>query len=71
MNKIELCKKLKEASDILDKVEHALPYDYEQHDDNQAFLASIRQRIYAIRCQLGGVRESIKDERNWTSDGHN
>lgn len=68
MTKEELCAELKRVSDILDGVEHRLPYEYEQLDPEQAFLADIRQRIYAIRCQLGSVRMSIKDPRNWSQE---
>ncbi len=66
MDREELTKQLKIASDILDDVEHQLPYEYEQLGPEDRFLATIRQRIYAVRCQLGGVRMSLKDERNWS-----
>lgn len=65
MNKQELLIELKIVSDHLDGIEHQLPYDYEQHDPDQAFLAQIRQRIYSLRCSLGSIRETIKDPRNW------
>lgn len=70
MNKLELLAELKRASDMLDGIEHQLPYDYEQHDPDNAFLAHVRQQIYSVRCALGGVRETIKDPRNW-HDGCN
>lgn len=65
MDRVELGKQLKIASDILDEVEHQLPYEYEQLSPDERFLATIRQRIYSVRCQLGAVRMSLKDERNW------
>jgi len=65
MDKQELLSELKRASDMLDGIEHRLPYDYEQHDPDKAFLAQIRQQIYSIRWSLGSVRETIKDPRNW------
>ena len=68
MNKAELLAELKKASDLLDSIEHQLPYDYEQHDPDHAFLAQVRQHIYSVRCGLGSIREAIKDPRNW-SDG--
>lgn len=65
MNKQELLAELKKISDMMDAVEHQLPYDYQQHDPDLAFLAQVRQQIYSVRCGLGGIRESIKDPRNW------
>ena len=65
MNKQELCDQLKAISDSIAKLESTLPYDYEQHDPDKEFLAEIRQSIYVVRRQLGNVRESVKDPRNW------
>lgn len=65
MHKRELLDKLKIVSDAIDSIEHQLPYDYQQHDPDKSFLAQIRQQLYSIRCGLGGVRETIKDPRNW------
>ena len=65
MDKQELCDQLKAISDSIAKLESTLPYDYEQHDPDNAFLAEIRQSIYVVRRQLGNVRESVKDPRNW------
>lgn len=65
MNKQELLAELKKISDMMDAVEHQLPYDYNQHDPDHAFLAQVRQRIYSTRCSLGSIRETIKDPRNW------
>lgn len=67
MDKQELLIELKNASDLLDYVEHQLPYDYDQHDPDHAFLAQVRQRIYSVRCSLGSIRETIKDPRNWVN----
>ncbi len=66
MDKQELSDELKRISDELAGVESRLPYDYEQHDSDRAFLAQVRQRIYSVRCSLGSVRETVKDPRNWS-----
>lgn len=67
MNKQEILGRLKAVSDQLDAIEHQLPYDYQQHDPDNAFLAQVRQRIYSVRCSLGSIRETIKDPRNWVT----
>lgn len=68
MTKEELCAELKRASDILDGVEHRLPYEYVQNDPDDEFLAQIRQQVYRVRCQLGSVRATLKDPRNWSQE---
>ena len=64
MDKQELIEELKRISAEIAAVESRLPYDYEQHDPYNAFLAQIRQRIYSVRCSLGSIRETLKDPRN-------
>ena len=66
MDKQELLDDLKRISAELAEVESRLPYDYEQHDHEHAFLAQVRQQIYSVRCSLGSVRETLKDPRNWS-----
>lgn len=65
MKRKELCERLKCISDKMMSLESELPYDYEQHDPDMAFMAEIRQHIYVVRRSLGSVRETVKDDRNW------
>jgi len=68
MDKQELLDELKRISAELADVESRLPYDYQQHDHDHAFLAQVRQQIYSVRRSLGSVRETVKDPRNWSDD---
>ena len=66
MDKEQLIKDLKSLGGRCFFVEAKLPYKYGQHDNEQQFLAEIRQRLYNIRCSLGSIEETVKDERNWS-----
>ena len=66
MEKQELVDRLKYISDTMAKLESDLPYTYEQHDPDMAFLADVRQMIYAARVRFGSIRETVKDPRNWS-----
>ncbi len=67
MTREELSKALKCISDKMDRIEHQLPYESSQLLADDMFKATIRQRLYSVRCNLGSLRMTVNDDRNWTS----